>query len=315
MREGTYAHVPRQTRSTAIRRGSRRGAETRVPIGGRRRAWPSPARFHFVDSGVDVLELAPFVDDLGLSRRVQLEDLLQVDPVPTIEPSTFVPFSTVSKMGSWRWLSAGSPTNTRVPPRRSEPYACSKALGETASAIAASVPPRVLIAAAGSSWRASRCRRRPVPWPSRASRRTGPPPRRARRRSARTAAPGGRARRRRRWRPGRTSGARHLHDLVPGDAGAGQGRGLERGSSRQAPCPVAAGGEGVLGPSAVDRVAGVLLPLAQRLPAGSCSTRTHRRPTRATGWRPGRLRVPVWPRGLRWTMPTPSCPGTNGEWA
>ena len=36
--------------------------------------------FHLVDRGVDVLELAPLVDDLSLPCGVQLEDLLQVHP-------------------------------------------------------------------------------------------------------------------------------------------------------------------------------------------------------------------------------------------
>ena len=58
------------------------------------------AGFHFVNGGVDVLELAPLVDDLGLSRSVQLEDLVQIGPGADDRAGTFVPFSTVSKMGS-----------------------------------------------------------------------------------------------------------------------------------------------------------------------------------------------------------------------
>ena len=41
--------------------------------------------------------------------------------VPTIEPTTVMPLSTVSKIGSLTSLSAGSATKTSVPPRRSEP--------------------------------------------------------------------------------------------------------------------------------------------------------------------------------------------------
>ena len=37
--------------------------------------------------------------------------------VPTIDPVTVMPWSTVSKMGRRTKLSAGSPTKTRVPPR------------------------------------------------------------------------------------------------------------------------------------------------------------------------------------------------------
>ncbi len=45
--------------------------------------------------------------------------------VPTIEPTTVMPFSTVSKIGSRTSLSAGNATNTSVPPRRSELQFCS----------------------------------------------------------------------------------------------------------------------------------------------------------------------------------------------
>ena len=37
--------------------------------------------------------------------------------VPTIEPTTVIPFSTVSKIGSRTTFSFGSPTKTSVPPR------------------------------------------------------------------------------------------------------------------------------------------------------------------------------------------------------
>ena len=48
-------------------------------------------------------------------------------------------------------FSAGRPTQTSVPPRASEPSACSNGFGATAVAIAASAPPRRWIAATGSS--------------------------------------------------------------------------------------------------------------------------------------------------------------------
>ena len=41
--------------------------------------------------------------------------------VPTIEPTTVIPFSTVSKIGGCIRFSAGRATKTSVPPRRSEP--------------------------------------------------------------------------------------------------------------------------------------------------------------------------------------------------
>jgi len=44
------------------------------------------------------------------------------------------PPRTVSKIGSFMSLSAGSPTQTSAPPRAREPNACSKALGLTAGA-------------------------------------------------------------------------------------------------------------------------------------------------------------------------------------
>jgi len=74
--------------------------------------------------------------------------------VPTIEPTTVIPFRTVSKIGSWIAFSAGSATRTSVPPRRSDAYACSNDFGETASAIAWSTPPSFRIAATGSSFAA-----------------------------------------------------------------------------------------------------------------------------------------------------------------
>src|ERR1039458_2496045 len=72
--------------------------------------------------------------------------------VPTIEPTIVIPLSTVSKIGILTSLSAGSATNTSLPPRRSDLYACSNALGETASAIAWSAPPSRWIASTGSSF-------------------------------------------------------------------------------------------------------------------------------------------------------------------
>ncbi len=62
-----------------------------------------------------------------------------------------MPLRTVSKIGSVMSFSAGKATNTSVPPRRSERYACSKDFGETASAIAWSAPPSFWMATAGSS--------------------------------------------------------------------------------------------------------------------------------------------------------------------
>ena len=71
--------------------------------------------------------------------------------VPTIEPFTVRPPSTVWKIGRRISFSAGRPTQTSVPPRASEPSACSKADGVTAVEIAWSAPPSAWIAATGSS--------------------------------------------------------------------------------------------------------------------------------------------------------------------
>jgi hypothetical protein len=54
---------------------------------------------HLVDRGIDVLELAPLVDHFGLPSASSSKIACRSVLVPTIEPSTFVPFSTVSKMG------------------------------------------------------------------------------------------------------------------------------------------------------------------------------------------------------------------------
>ena len=62
-----------------------------------------------------------------------------------------MPLRTVSKIGSSTRFSAGRPTKTSVPPRRSDPYACSNGFGSTAVAIAASAPPRRWISATGST--------------------------------------------------------------------------------------------------------------------------------------------------------------------
>ena len=63
-----------------------------------------------------------------------------------------MPFSTVSKIGSCICSSAGSATQTSRPPRRSDANACSNgARRSTASAIATSAPPSAWIASTGSS--------------------------------------------------------------------------------------------------------------------------------------------------------------------
>ena len=66
--------------------------------------------------------------------------------MPTIDPRMVMPFRTVSKIGRLTWLSAGRATKTRVPPRRSELKACSKAFGATATEMAACAPPRAWMA-------------------------------------------------------------------------------------------------------------------------------------------------------------------------
>ena len=56
-----------------------------------------------------------------LARSVQLEHLAQIRPCSTIEPTTVIPFRTVSKIGSSIVFSAGNATKTSVPPRRNDP--------------------------------------------------------------------------------------------------------------------------------------------------------------------------------------------------
>jgi hypothetical protein len=68
-----------------------------------------------------------------------------------MDPTIVMPLSTVSKIGMRTALSAGSATKTSVPLRRSDPNACSNERGDTASAIAASAPPRRWMTCAGSS--------------------------------------------------------------------------------------------------------------------------------------------------------------------
>ncbi|HEX6388015.1 MAG TPA: hypothetical protein VFZ89_01160, partial [Solirubrobacteraceae bacterium] len=78
---------------------------------------------------------------------MQFEDLAQVGARPDDRADDRMPCSTVSKIGSFISFSAGRATNTSVPPRRSEPKACSNERGETARAIAWSAPPSFWIAA------------------------------------------------------------------------------------------------------------------------------------------------------------------------
>src|SRR6202044_3139172 len=61
--------------------------------------------------------------------------------------------------------------------------------------------------------------------------------------------------------------AAHLDRLVSRDARAGQGRGIQGGDAVRDWRGKGRGRYRVLGERAVDRVPGVLLPLAQRLPA------------------------------------------------
>ena len=51
---------------------------------------------------------------------MQLEHLGEVLVVPTIEPRSVIPFSTVSKIGIGVSFSCGNPTNTSVPPGASD---------------------------------------------------------------------------------------------------------------------------------------------------------------------------------------------------
>ena len=82
-----------------------------------------------LDRLVDLGERPRLADDPGPARpRAARRPRAGRARVPTIEPTTVMPFSTVSKIGSSTCSSAGRPTKTSVPPRRSEPYACSNAL-------------------------------------------------------------------------------------------------------------------------------------------------------------------------------------------
>jgi hypothetical protein len=64
---------------------------------------------------------------------MEFEHLAEVESRPDDRADDRDPIETVSKIGSSMWFSAGSPTNTSVPPRRSERYACSKGFGAAAS--------------------------------------------------------------------------------------------------------------------------------------------------------------------------------------
>ena len=61
----------------------------------------------------------------------------------------------MSKIDNCTYWSAGSPTNTAVPPRRRDPKACSNAFGETATQIATSAPPNFLNSSIGLAFDAS----------------------------------------------------------------------------------------------------------------------------------------------------------------
>ena len=70
--------------------------------------------------------------------------------VPTNDPTTLIPFRTVSKVGSRMTLSLGSPTRTSVPLPFRLANACSQATGDAAQAIAQLAPPRARIASTAS---------------------------------------------------------------------------------------------------------------------------------------------------------------------
>ena len=60
--------------------------------------------------------------------------------VPTIEPRTVMPLSTMSKIGGGK-SPGGRPLNTMVPPRRAMPIACANAFGWTAVTSTPCAPP------------------------------------------------------------------------------------------------------------------------------------------------------------------------------
>ena len=135
--------------------------------------------------------------------------------MPTMEPTTVMPFSTVSKIGSLISFSRGEPRRRACRRGAASRIACSNEPGATASAIAWSAPPSCWIAATGSSFAASTTHSAPSRGPGRASRRARRRRRRGRRALARTS-PCGRARRRRRRRS-RTASCRR--PLAPCSAG------------------------------------------------------------------------------------------------
>ena len=98
------------------------------------------AGMHAREHVVDILK--PLGGDGGthLSRSCELKCLLQVETGANDRAPHRNAFSTMSKIGSGK-LPGGNPLSEMVPPRRTMPSACSKAIGDTAVTSTPWAPP------------------------------------------------------------------------------------------------------------------------------------------------------------------------------
>ena len=222
---------------------------------------------HALDRFVDLVERAlRALHPSSVPRACSAKTSSRSCRVPTIEPITVRPPSTVWKIGRPISFSAGRPTHTSVPPRASEASACSNAFGLTAVAIATWAPPSACMAATGScSLALTACE---APSSSAVSSRVW---------LMSTAIDLSAGDRRvldgKMSEPADTEDrdavggtrARDLDGLVGGHSGAGERRGVGRIDSVGDAHDVAGVADRVLGEAAVDRVAHVLLRFAERL--------------------------------------------------
>ena len=189
--------------------------------------------------------------------------------MPTIEPRTVMPFSTMPKMSSGK-SPGGRPFSATVPPRPTMPIACSKALRLTAVTSTPWAPPPVSrrITVAGSS-----CSALTVTVGAQPAGEVELGVVDVDRGDVQAHRPGVLHRHvaepadARDHHPVAGLGVGHLQTLVDGDAGAEDRRDLDEVDVGRQVADEVRVGHHVFGEAAVHRIAGVLLALAERLPA------------------------------------------------
>ena len=115
-------------------------------------ASPCLPSLYFCKRLVHLFESAYFRDYLGFSCRLELKRLSQIDSIPQNRSHYFDNACHDVKNRKCTCWSAGSPTNTAVPPRRRDPKGLFKCFGETAAQSKGGAPLLFLLA-----WPTNRC--------------------------------------------------------------------------------------------------------------------------------------------------------------